>query len=212
MLRILLALGLLIAPASARAEMTPVSEMPAGVYNLDKSHATMLWKVNHVGLSDYIGRFTDFTVDLDFDPAAPENSSLNVSVNPLSLATDYPYPEKKDFSKQLATDEQWLNAGAFPKIEFVSTSIEKTGDNTGVVTGDLTFLGVTKPLSLDVVFNGAYLEKPFASVPALGFSATGVLKRSDWGLDTYVPSIGDEVELEIEVELHHAAAADAKAE
>jgi len=203
MLRILMALIVLGLPLSAKAaDMVPFDQMPAGDYTLDRAHATLLWKVSHVGLSSYIGRFTDFTVDLNFKPEAVEQSSLKVSVDPTSLATDYPYHEKEDFSKKLSTGEKWLDAGAYPHIQFVSKSIKKTGETTGVVYGDLTFLGVTKPLSLDVVFNGAYLEKPFASVPALGFSATGTLKRSDWGLATYVPMIGDEVELEIEVELH----------
>lgn len=210
MFRLLLVCGVLCFSAVTvkAADMVSVDAMPAGVYTLDRSHAALLWKVKHSGLSNYIGRFTDYTVDLDFKPDAIEESTLKVSVNPLSLATDYPYPEKKDFSKQLATDEKWLNGGNFPRIEFVSTAVRKTGETTGVVDGELTFLGVTKPLSLDVVFNGAYLDKPFAGVPALGFSATALMTRSDWGLDTYVPSIGDEVEFEIEVELHKEEAAE----
>ena len=194
----LLALG---ASAAAAQNFTPYNEMPAGVYGLDNTHASLTWKVSHFGLADYTARFTDFDVELDFNPEDPTKSSLNVTVDPASVRTDYPTPEKEDFDKKLSKGADWFNAGEFPKITFTSTSIKMTGEDTGEVTGDLTFLGVTKPATLDVTFNGAYAEKPFAGVPALGFSATGTIKRSDWGFDTYVPAIGDEVDLVIEVEL-----------
>ncbi len=184
----------------ASADLTPYNEMPAGVYTLDKTHASLTWKVSHIGLSDYTARFTKFDSELTFDPANPEASSVTVTIDPTSIKTDYPYPEKKDFDKKLIEGEDWFNAGAFPEITFTSTSIEKTGENTGKMTGDLSFLGMTKPLTLDVTFNGAYAVQPFSQKPALGFSAHGTLKRSEWGFDTYVPNIGDEVELLIEVE------------
>lgn len=182
------------------ANLTPYSEMPAGVYTLDKTHASLTWKVSHIGLSDYTARFTKFDSELTFDPANPEASSVTVTIDPTSIKTDYPYPEKKDFDKKLIEGEEWFNSLAFPEITFTSTSIEKTGENTGKMTGDLSFLGMTKPLTLDVTFNGAYAVQPFSQKPAIGFSAHGILKRSEWGFDTYVPNIGDDVELLIEVE------------
>lgn len=197
------ALVTLAMPAMA-ADMVSYDKMPAGHYELDKTHAHLMWSVNHAGLSGYIGRFSDFDVDLKFNPEDVTKSEVTVSIDPMSLTTSYPYPEKEDFSKKLATGAQWLNAGEYPHITFKSTKLEKTGDTTGTLTGDLTFLGVTKPVTLDVTFNGAYMEKPHAGVPALGFSATGSLMRSEWGLSTYVPGIGDEVTLTIETELHKA--------
>lgn len=193
------------------AEMTPHTEMPVGVYVLDKTHASLTWKVSHLGLADYTARFTDFDATLDFNPTDPTQSTLNVSVNPMSVRTDYPNAEEKDFDAKLANDESWFNAGEYGEITFDSTAIEMTGENTGTVTGDLTLLGVTKPMTLDVTFNGAYENKPFANVPALGFSATGTMTRSEWGFDTYVPTIGDEVELLIEVEFHKQVDAEADA-
>jgi polyisoprenoid-binding protein YceI len=181
--------------------MTPVAEMPAGIYKNDPSHTSLTFKVSHAGLSHYTARFTSVEADLNFDPADVTKSSLSVTVDPASIRTDYPYADKKDFDKELGTGADWFNAGEYPNVTFTSTAIEKTGDTTGKVTGDLTLLGVTKPVTLDITFNGAYKSKPFANVPALGFSATGVMKRSDWGLDTYVPMIGDEVTLLIETEL-----------
>ncbi|MEM6781707.1 MAG: YceI family protein [Pseudomonadota bacterium] len=202
----LLAAALVVVPVAAKAEMTPIAQMPAGVYELDKTHASLTWKVSHLGLSDYTARFNTFDASLTLDPANITQSSVNVTISPLSIETDYPNADEKDFDKKLTEGEDWFNVGAFPEITFASTAIEQTGENTGKVTGDLSLLGVTKPVTLDVVFNGAYESKPFANVPAVGFSATGTIKRSDWGFDTYVPTIGDEVELLIEVEFEKPVA------
>lgn len=186
--------------SSVYAQTTDPSALPAGEYQLDKTHASLTWKVSHMGLSNYTARFTDFDATIDYDPNDLENSTLTVSVDPRSLETDYPNPEEEDFDEKLITSEDWFNAGEFPQIEFISTSITRTGENTGEVTGDLTFMGVTKPLTLDVTFNGAYESHPFSQKPAMGFSAHGTLVRSEWGMDNYVPNIGDEVELLIETE------------
>lgn len=196
----LAALGALAFIPSAYAQ-TPIAEMPAGVYKIDPTHASLIWKVSHIGLSNYTARFTDFDADLNLNPENLEDSELSVIVNPLSVETDYPAEEKgKDFNKELATGESWFNAGTFADIKFTATDIEITGDNTGKVIGDLELLGVTKPITLDVVFNNAMVEAPFSKKPTLGFSATGTMMRSDWGFDTYVPNIGDEVTLLIEAE------------
>jgi polyisoprenoid-binding protein YceI len=188
----------------AQAKMTPIADMPSGSYTLDKSHASVTWRVMHLGLSNYTARFTRMDATLEFDAKDPTKSSLVATVDPASVKTDFPYTEKKDFDKELATGKDWFNAGEFSEIKFVSKKIEKKGKNKGLIHGELTFMGVTKPLTLNATFNGAYLKKPFADVPGLGFSATATLKRSEWGLATYVPNIGDEVQLLIEVEFHKA--------
>ncbi len=191
-----------VSGVAAAQELTPLASMPAGVYALDDTHASLTWKVSHMGMSNYTARFTKMTGELTFDPANPANSSLKATVDPASVRTDYPKPQEKDFDKKLAMDADWFNAGQFPIITFNSTKIEITGEKTAKVTGDLTFLGVTKPVTLDAVFNGAYAKMPMREIPAMGFSATGKIKRSDFGFSTYVPMIGDEVDLMIEVELH----------
>lgn len=196
-------LTLASAQGASAQELVSYKQLPAGAYTLDKTHAHLLWSVNHFGLSDYVGRFSDFDVTVNFDPADVEKSQVNVTIDPLSLTTPYPYPEKTDFNKELQ-GEQWINAAKFPQISFVSTSLKMEDEDEGKLTGDLTFMGVTKSVTLDVDFNGAYMKKPFADVPAMGFSAEGSFKRSDFGLMTYVPNVGDEVDLEIEVELHKA--------
>lgn len=201
-LTILAGAAIAFSPFAVQAESNAISykDLPAGVYELDKSHASLTWKVSHLGLSDYTARFTDFDAHFTYDPVNPEKSTLSVLVNPLSVETDYPFAEEKDFDKKLIEGEEWFNAGAHPKIEFKSNSVEIGENNTAKVNGDLMFLGVTKPMTLDVTLNGVMLEQPFSKKPTFGFSATGTVKRSEWGMDAYVPNIGDDVDLLIEVE------------
>ncbi len=195
-----LAAAWLMANVSTLIAANAYTDMPAGVYQLDKAHASFTWKVSHLGLSNYTARFTDFDASIEFNPDKPENSTVSASVNPTSIETDYPFYEEKDFDKKLIEDKKWFNASEFPEIVFKSSKIERTGEDTGTMTGDLTFLGVTKPISLDIKFNGAMKKQPFSKKPTLGFSAHGELKRSDWGFTTYVPNIGDNIELIIEAE------------
>jgi polyisoprenoid-binding protein YceI len=179
---------------------SPFNEMPEGNYGVDLSHASVVWKVSHLGLSDYVARFADFDANIDFNSSDIEKSVVTASINPMSIQTAYPNAEEKDFNKVLATEKGWFNAGEFASIDFRSTSIKMTGEKTAVMEGELSFLGVTKPVTLDVEFNGAMLRQPFSQKPTMGFSATTNIKRSDWGMTKYVPSIGDNVEVMIEGE------------
>ena len=202
-MRILLfVLSLVIFPMVAMADMKPEA-MPGGRYTLDKTHASITWKVSHLGLSNYTARFTDFDIDLLFNGQDITSSKVKAKIDPTSIRTDYPKPEEKDFDKKLVEGKGWFNTSQFPSITFLSTSIEKTTDTTGKLNGNLTFLGVTKPITLDVTFNKALGNHPFKNKPALGFSATGTLKRSDFGMKTYIPSIGDDVQITIEAEFIH---------
>lgn len=201
MIKKLLVTTALIFTFNANAnELTPIEKMPAGEYKLDETHASLTWKVNHMGLSNYTARFTKIDAVIDLNPKNITKSSVIAFVDPKSIKTDYPHAKKKDFDKKLANDSQWFNSKKFPEIKFVSTKIVKTGKTTAKIYGDLTFLGVTKELVLETKFNGAYAQKPLSSEPGMGFSAKGRLKRSDFGFSTYVPMIGDEVEILIEAE------------
>jgi polyisoprenoid-binding protein YceI len=193
--------------AAARAE--PAAQ-PAGTYKMDPAHSSLTWKVNHFGLSNYTARFSRFDAILDIDPATPESAKVLVTVDPTSIRTDYPFTESRDFDKELG-DEKFFNAKKFSQITFSSTGVERTGATTARVTGDLTMLGVTKPLTIEVTLNGAK-PHPTAGVPALGFSGIAKLKRSDFNMTFMLPLVGDEVTLLIEAEflksegarLHHA--------
>lgn len=183
---------------------SPFNDMPEGQYKLDLSHASVVWKVSHLGLSDYVARFADFDAAIQYDPNDITKSVVTASINPMSIQTAYPNAETKDFDKVLATEKGWFNAGAFPSIEFTSKNIEMTSDTTAVMTGDLTFLGVTKEVALDVTFNGAMQRQPFSGKPTMGFSATTEITRSEFGMDKYVPNIGDNVSVMIEGEFAKA--------
>lgn len=190
----------LIAAAGASAQ-TPEAP-PAGAYVLDRTHASLNWKIRHLGVSNYTARFTRLDAELTFDPAAPEASKLSVTIDPKTVETDFavtrPADNTTDFNAELQ-DPRFFNSAAHPKITFVSTAATKTSDTTGTVTGDLTLLGVTKPVTLDVVYNG-HRPNPRSQKHKLGFSATGMIKRSDFGMTFGQQFLGDEVQLLIEVE------------
>jgi len=176
-------------------------DAPSGTYVLDPTHASLHFKVMHAGLSNYTARFTDMDVVVELDSANPENSTVSVTVDPTSIETDYPNPEVKDFDAELRDDPRFFNAGQFPQITFTSTKLTPTGDNTGTVEGDLTMLGVTRPVTMEVTLNGAPAKHPFMDAGALGISAVGTLRRSDFGMTHLIPAIGDEVEFIVEAEL-----------
>jgi len=174
---------------------TSVQDLRGGAYTLDKDHASLLWKVNHLGFSAYVGRFNDFDASLDFDPENVPGSSLEVIVNTASLDVN-----NDAFADQLRGAD-WFNVDVFPQAIFRTTSfVEATSDTSFIFEGELTLLGTTAPVQLDVTFNGGgrnFLTRRYT----LGFSANASFKRSDFGLDNLVAfGIGDDIELEIHVE------------
>lgn len=193
-------------PAAPTAAAPAVQNTaPPGEYKLDNTHASVTFRVNHLGLSRYTARFTDIAGKLNFDPANPAAMSVEATVDPNSLETDFPLDEP-DFDAEL-TGPQWLDAGRFPTITFKSTKVEPTGANTAKVTGDFTLHGVTRPLTLDVTFNGGYAAGGMdPSGARIGFSAKGEIKRSEFGIAYGVPAAGtnfgvsDAVEIIIEAE------------
>lgn len=183
---------------------SPFNDMPAGDYKVDLSHASIVWKVSHLGLSNYVARFAEFDATIDYKPNNIENSSVTVTINPMSIQTAYPNAAEKDFNQVLATEKGWFNAGEFASIDFQSTSLKMTGEKTAIMQGELSFLGVNKSVTLDVIFNGAMTRQPFSGKPTMGFSATTNIQRSAFGMSKYVPNIGDNVEVQIEGEFVHS--------
>jgi polyisoprenoid-binding protein YceI len=191
--------ALILCVAAARAEPVEPTALPAGTYEIDRAHSSLTWKVNHLGLSNFTARFGRFDAVLEIDPAKPESAKVLVTVEPMSIRTDYPFPESSDFDKDLGEGRDFFNATKFSRIIFSSTRVERTGKTTARVTGDLTMLGITKPLTIQVTLNGAKAH-PMAGVPALGFSGIAKLKRSDFGMTFMLPLVGDEVTLLLEAE------------
>lgn len=184
-----------LAPAFAAEQQEAA---PAGIYKTDPSHSSLAWSFHHSGLSNYTARFIKVDARLDWKPTEPDTSSLTVEIDPMSVRTDYPWPETVDFDKKIGGDEAFL---AGKPISFVSKSVHVTGEMTGVVEGLLTFRGETHPATLDVTFNGSMAKHPIMGVPKIGFSAIAHIKRSEWGLAFGIPELGDEVTLRIETQM-----------
>jgi polyisoprenoid-binding protein YceI len=185
---------------------------PTGVYNLDPTHANLTWSVPHNNISSYTARFNTYAAKLTLDAANLENSAIEVTIDPASVDANYPgdyagthaQTGYKSWNDDLAKAADKLNASAFPQITFKSTTVKKTGDRTADVTGDLTFLGVTKPVTLKATFNGEIDKHPFMQVPAIGFSAEGSFKRSDFGQPAGF--VGDDVTIKFDGEFIQEAA------
>lgn len=179
---------------------TDVTELRSGAYVLDPDHATLLWKINHLGFSTFIGRFNDFDASLDFDPENIENSSLEVVINTAGLDIN-----NETFKEELL-GSNWFDAEAFPQVVYRSTSLVETLDeDTFLFEGDLTLKGVTAPVQLEINFHGGgrnFLTRSYT----MGFSANGKFMRSDFGFDRFTSfGVGDEIELEIHVEFQEAS-------
>lgn len=192
------------APPAAAPVEEPI-DVPAGAYTLDPAHTSVLFRVDHLGFSNYTARFKKATAQLQFDPNDLAASSVTVTVDAKSLETDFPQPEVLDFNATLL-GEDWLDAARFPEITFRSVSVEPTGARTMRVNGELTLHGVTRPMVLDARFNGGYRGHPMDPNARIGFSARGVLKRSEFGVSYGIPAPGtkmgvsDAVEVIVETE------------
>jgi|SRR5690554_5295238 len=178
---------------------TEVAELRGGAYTLDKEHASLLWKINHLGFSSYIGRFNDFDATLDFDPENVANSSLEVIIDVASLDVN------NDAFEDDLRGSDWFDVENFPQAIYRSTSlVETVSADTFIFEGDLTLLGTTAPVQIEVSFNGGarnFLTRRYT----LGFTATAEFQRSDFGMDNMVAfGVGDDIELEIHVEFQAA--------
>lgn len=206
MLRNLLAtaaLGLLVtaAPGLGSAQgMGPPNKnpaaAPAGVYKEDPNHTSVIANISHLGLSHFAMRFSKVEGTYTYDPAHPDATRVEVSIDPASVLTGVPM-----LNQELAGDK-FMNTAKYAKITFVSTAIHRTGPDTGVMDGDLTLMGVTRPVSLNVTYNG---EANAMGATKMGFSANTTIRRSEFGFNTMLPMLGDEVTIHIETEFAKAS-------
>lgn len=191
----------------------PVSiQAPAGQYKLDRNHANLSFGIMHLNLAPYIARFSDFDVTIDLDPQNLGASTVRVSIDPASVAVDYSGDYKSShqdspyasWQEDLAQSPKFFNAGQHPAISFISTSVKPTDAGTLAVTGDLSLLGQTNPVTLDVEVTGDLATHPFTGNGALGFTATGKLRRSEFGMMHLLepPLLGDEVTVRFSGEFH----------
>lgn len=162
-------------------------------YDLDASHSQVVFSYNHFGYSTTWNMFSGFSGEILFDEADPEASSVTVSMATNSMFTGW----EERFSHFMSPD--FFGENAETMITFTSTSIEVTGDDTALITGDLTLNGVTKSVTLDAKLN-AKGDHPMQNKPWLGFDATTELKRSDFDLGAFAPAVSDEVSVMISIE------------
>jgi polyisoprenoid-binding protein YceI len=197
------ALSALAAESTAPSAMPRLAAPPAGQYQLDKSHASLLLRVSHLGFSTYTTRFSRFDAELTFDPAKPTAAQLVTTIDAASLEMD----AAPAFCLDIVRGPQFLDTAKFPKIVFRSERVRMTGKKSMEISGTLELHGVTRPLVLTATYNGGYAGMPNMDPHArVGFSAHGSLKRSDFAMTYGLPApgttigVGDLIDISIEAE------------
>lgn len=163
----------------------------AGTYTVEPLHTQISFSISHFGFSNFSGLLSGASGTLTLDPGRLTVSKVDVSVPVQSIQTTV-----TPLTEELKGDK-WFDATHFPYATFVSTKITKTGPNTATIAGDLTMHGVTEPITLTAHLVGSGtnpLDKSFT----VGFEATTVIKRSDFGIKAYLPLLGDDVTLRID--------------
>lgn len=198
MFRSLIAAALIVAPVAAPVAayaQSPVANpapaaVQAGNYTVETTHTRVQFTVSHMGFSDWYGDLTGVTGTLSLDPKAPAAAKVDITIPVSSISTT-----NATLDGELKS-EAWLDAGKYPDIRFTSTGVTPTGPRTANIAGNLTFHGVTRPVVLKAAFLASGVN-PLSKGYTVGFNATAALKRSDFGVKTYIPLIGDEVTLRI---------------
>jgi polyisoprenoid-binding protein YceI len=194
MFRSLIAAALIVAPVAVSAQSPVANPAPAAVqagdYTVETSHTRVQFTVSHMGFSDWYGDFTGATGSLSLDPKAPTKAKVDITIPVSSVSTT-----NATLDGELKSDA-WFDAAKYPQIRFTSTAVTPTGPRTANIAGNLTFHGVTRPVVLKATFLASGVN-PLSKGYTIGFNATTSLKRSDFGVKTYIPLISDEVSLRI---------------
>ena len=172
---------------------TEIISLKTGQYKLDRAHATLLFKVQHLGLSTYVGRFNEFNASLDFDPENIEQSRLEGVIEITSLDIN---------NNALAEDllsSTWFDAKSYPQAIFSTISVKPVTANQFEFIGELNWRGVTKQISVLGTFHGGG-SNILSGKYTIGFSAETSFLRSDFGMDSYIPIVSDQIDIEIYVE------------
>lgn len=187
-----LAITAATAAMAAGVESVDPAAVPVGTYELDPSHVGVAATVNHLGFSNSVVRFDKVSGTISYDPATPEASTADITIDAASLSSGWAARDGH------LKSPEFFNVAAQPTITFKSTSLKTTGASIAQLSGNLTLLGVTQPVTLDVTFKG--VGKAFDPATRIGFSASGKIKRSDFGMMTFLPLVGDEATIAINAE------------
>jgi polyisoprenoid-binding protein YceI len=196
--------GVSLAAESARSPtMAQMAAPPAGAYKLDKSHASIVLRVSHMGFSTYTTRFSRFDADLTFEPENLPASKVATTIDASSFEMD----AAPQMCIDIAKGPQMLDTAQYPQIVFKSQRVRMTGAKSMKISGTLTLHGVTRPIVLTATYNGGYAGMPKMDPRArIGFSAHGSFKRSDFGIAYGIPAagttmgVGDSIDFSIEAE------------
>lgn len=174
-----------------------ISALPlhaAEKFTLDNQHSYVLWEIEHLGFSKQVGKwYVDGFVLLDKDH--PDQSKVEATVKIDKLITGLPELDKHLKSKAFFDEK------AFPTATFISNKVDVINDTSAKVSGMLSLHGVTKPITLMVTLNKTG-KNPISDKMSVGFTASTTIKRSDFGMNTLLPSLGDEVQLSIGAEAY----------
>jgi len=172
---------------------TEIVKLRPGNYVLDPDHAFVLFRIDHLGLSQVIGRFNEIEANLNFDPDNIADLQLDGRIATSSIDLNNP-----TFESQLR-GRDWLDSERFPDARFETTAVSQGPDGALSIVGDLTLRGVTLPITLAGRFNGG-ADNILTGKYTLGFSATTSLSRKAYGIDDYGPLVGDTIDVEIQAE------------
>lgn len=167
-------------------------------YQIEPSHTSVMWIADHLGFSKSSGKFNKIEGNILFDEKKPENSSTEITIKTNGIVTGI-----EKFDDHLKSKD-FFDVKNFAVAKFVSKKITVTGKNKGKIFGDVTILGITKPITLDATFNKSAVN-PINNKPTIGFSATASINRSDFGIKYALPNVPDKVNLIIEVEANREA-------
>ena len=184
------ATGMIVTAQSAPPANSNPAAVTAARYSIEPSHTRLQFSLSHMGFTHWYGDLTGASGSLVLDPKNPSAAKVDVTLPVASVATT-----NAKLDEELRSP-QWLDATAYPTIRFASTRVVRTGSKAATVTGNLTFHGVTRPVTLKAVFNGAGADA-IAKAYTVGFDGTATIRRSDFGVKTYVPLIGDTVDIRI---------------
>lgn len=167
----------------------------ADIYTLDPNHSYVLWHISHFGFSNPSGKWMVAKGQLSLDKEKPENSKVNVLIDVQDINTGIP-----ELDKHLKSTE-FFDVAKYPQATFVSNKVSLMGKSSAKVDGILTIRGISKPIILNVTLNKIGIS-PITNKETVGFTADTVLKRSDFGITTLLPGLGDQVQINIEAEAY----------
>jgi polyisoprenoid-binding protein YceI len=176
--------------ASAETAAPSLGIVKAGTYKVESYHTQVGFSLSHFGFTNYSGLFSGATGNLQLDPAHLTKAKLDVTIPVQSITTTV-----AQLTDELKGDK-WFDAAKFPSATFTSTKVVSGSNGEATITGNLTLHGVTKPVVLHAHFIGAGVN-PIDKAYTVGFEATTTIKRSEFGVSTYVPVVGDDVQLTI---------------